>query len=135
MSPTTTHHNRTNHRRTFTTLAVAGLVAVGAAGCLRQGVDYQLRGGTAVLSRAVTAELVGRWNACDRTWWCGQTSFRRWNFDEQHFFDNHAVADGFRVHESAFTANVAPALNRAAGTPGLCLAVPAGWGTWTTAPC
>jgi hypothetical protein len=116
------------------TAALVVALAVGAAGCLRQGADYELRGDVAVLSPQITNELVARYHRCGGNWACTTDAFYRWNFHEQHFFDNYTVSVSFRSHEGRM-GFVAPALDAADGS-GQCIALPANpYRAWTTAPC
>ena len=116
--------------------ALAAALAVAGAGCLVQGRDYTIRGDVAVLSPAHTDELLRRWHGeCGRNWACTTNAFYRWNFHEQHFFDQQAVADSFRVHEGRMGL-VAPALEAAYRDLSLCIALPANENRgWQTTPC
>jgi hypothetical protein len=119
-------------RHAITALTAAGALAL--TGCLVQGRDYELRGDVAVLSPQITNELVARYHRCGGNWACTTDAFYRWNFHEQHFFDNYTVSVSFRAHEGRM-GFVAPALDAAAAN-GDCLALPANpYRAWTTAPC
>ena len=132
MSPTIMHKVPSIRRAAIT--AALTIAAAAAAGCLVQGPDYEIRGDVAVLRPHITRELVRRYDTCGRNWACTTDAFYRWNFHEQHFFDNYTVSVSFRAHEGRM-GFVAPALDAAASS-GACIALPSNpYRSWTTASC